>query len=315
MKPTTVRMAVVATCLMAGCGAPPTGPAPGTADVTISPTDPAVMAQLSGFYQGGDGHYSPYSPKPTYKPTPSPSYHNPTPSPYHTPSPHYTPSPAYTPSPHYTPSPSPSHYDPTPSPYGTPTPSPYYTPSPQYTPTPNPTATPKEDCCKVTGGGTTKLPKGGVDVSFGFNAQEGRQGPKGHLNIVVHAKPNVHYQSDVITDIDCRLDPGSVHPRLTGTVIVTGILKTGQPFTWTVVDTGEPGVLDHVTFAVNGQVIFSDDLNANGKGPGGGNIQIHKDTCESAPIASPAGGGASGSAGRAPAFMFGQTASRFRQHG
>ena len=63
-------------------------------------------------------------------------------------------------------------------------------------------------------------------------------------------------------------------------MIVTGILKTGQPFTWTVVDTGEPGVLDHVTFAVNGQVIFSDDLNANGKGPGGGNIQIHKDKCE-----------------------------------
>ena len=97
---------------------------------------------------------------------------------------------------------------------------------------------------------------------------------------MVHAKKNLRFKSESITHIECQLDHGSAHPRLTGTVIVTGTLKGGGTFTWTVVDTGEPGVLDSVKLEVNGQVLFHDDTAGNDGGPGGGNIQIHKSKCE-----------------------------------
>lgn len=73
-------------------------------------------------------------------------------------------------------------------------------------------------------------------------------------------------------------DPGSVFPRLTGTVTVKGALKTGQAFTPVLVDTGEPGVLDDIKLSVAGTVVFHKDL--AGDAHGGGNIQLHKDQCE-----------------------------------
>jgi hypothetical protein len=165
----------------------------------------------------------------------------------------------------------------------TPTPTPVPTPTPTVAPTPTPVPTPpvEEDCgCKVTGGGFTFL-SDGTRVSYGFNAQHDKfGGAKGNVNIVVHAKKNLHFQSADITDVDCQLDPGSVHPRLTGTVVVTGTLKGGGTFTWTVTDTGEPGVLDSVKFVANGEVLFHDDTAGNDGGPGGGNIQIHKEKCD-----------------------------------
>ena len=148
---------------------------------------------------------------------------------------------------------------------------------PTATPTPPPSH--DEDCgCKVTGGGFTFLPDG-TKVTFGFNAQHDKfGGAKGNVNVVVHTKKPLHLDAKDITDVVCDVDPGSVEPKLTGTVTVTGTLKTGEAFTLVTVDNGEPGVLDEIRLTVAGTVVFDGEL--GGEGHGGGNIQLHKTKCE-----------------------------------
>jgi hypothetical protein len=167
----------------------------------------------------------------------------------------------------------------TPSPSPSPTAPPSTAPSPVPSIAPSPTPTPEEDCgCKVTGGGFTFL-EDHTRVSFGFNAQHDRAGhAKGEVNMVVHSRPTVHWHSETITDVICDVDPGLVFPRLTGTVTVRGTLKTGQPFTLVLVDTGEPGVLDDISMSIEGTVVFHQDL--GGDGHGGGNIQLHREACD-----------------------------------
>lgn len=202
MKTLTIRLALVSACLVAGCHAFPTnGPTPGTAEVSMAPTDPAVLATLSGM--SGESSYYP----PVY-----------------------------------------------------------------------------QDCCKVTGGGFI-LEKnygygygkpGDLRINYGFNAQFGPDGlPKGNVNVVVHieAPGNVHFQSATVDTIVCKLDDNSEHPRLTGTVTVTGQLKGGGTYTLKVTDNGEPGVNDVFTFSTSTGFRVSSVVD-------GGNIQIHRDKCD-----------------------------------
>jgi hypothetical protein len=201
MKTLTIRLALVSACLAAGCHAFPTnGPTPGTAEVSMAPTDPAVLATLSGMK--GE--------KPDYPPV-------------------------------------------------------------------------YQDCCKVTGGGFILKKgygygkdKGDLRINYGFNAQFGPDGlPKGHVNVVVHVDGpgNVHFQSGTVDSVVCKLDPGSQHPRLTGTVTVTGQLKGGGTYELKVTDNGEPGVNDVFRFSTSTGFSVSDTVD-------GGNIQIHRDKCD-----------------------------------
>lgn len=150
------------------------------------------------------------------------------------------------------------------------------TPCPTHTPKPTPTPTPTPCPCDVTGGGFIFLE--GERVNFGFNALTiaGNSRIRGNVNIIDRAN-DVHYQSAAVTSIDCDVE--GEHPRLTGTVTIEGTLRTGEPFVFVVEDIGEPGIIDTVSFTVDGTLIFEETDLGDG-GPGGGNIQIHSDECD-----------------------------------
>jgi hypothetical protein len=172
-----------------------------------------------------------------------------------------------------------------PKPTEKPTPEPTYypTPEPTYYPTPEPT--PKQDCCKVTGGGFITMPdKYGEDlrINFGFNAQFGPDGqPRGHVNVVAHVEGpgNLHFRSDEVLNILCELTPGTEHPRLEGRVEVFGTLEEGGTFILVVNDSGEPGVDDTFEFSADTDLNNIPDFAVSGTLVGG-NIQIHRETCD-----------------------------------
>jgi hypothetical protein len=147
------------------------------------------------------------------------------------------------------------------------------------------TMPPHNHCgCFVTGGGYTFL-RDGTRVSFGFNASEdtrGTTGAKGHLNFVVHGAiaGRLHLNVKDITAVDCDdVMVDSKTGKLVGTVVISASLQNGGSCTFTVVDNGEPGSIDHAKLSVNGSVVF-DNILGGSSAAGGGNIQIHQIDCD-----------------------------------
>jgi hypothetical protein len=129
--------------------------------------------------------------------------------------------------------------------------------------------------CKVTGGGFVFVDD--TKVTFGFNAQPASKNPdlvddafaaKGQFEINFHDDEKAKEHGDVET-IAC-------FPQEDETVLVRfgGTLKDDGAFTVEVVDRGEPGVNDTISFTGGGESFPTLDL--GGAGPGGGNIQLHK---------------------------------------
>jgi hypothetical protein len=129
--------------------------------------------------------------------------------------------------------------------------------------------------CKVTGGGFVFVDD--TKVTFGFNAQPASKNPdlvddafeaKGQFEINFHGDEKFKLHGTVET-IAC-------FPQEDDTVLVRfgGTLRNDGPFTVEVVDLGEPGVNDTISFTGGGESFPTLDL--GGSGPGGGNIQLHE---------------------------------------
>ena len=151
------------------------------------------------------------------------------------------------------------------------TPSPSPRPSVVPSVVPSPTPSTPACTCKVTGGGFVYLPPGtgrNDKATFGLVAltNPGR-GVTGNLTVVDHQTKERY--SGRVTGIDCSRGT---------TVTFTGTLrKSGAPFTATVTDNGEPGVNDVFSFSTTG---FQASGVLGGGTQGGGNIQVHKPTCD-----------------------------------